>query len=128
MKRNEMTTETGRLFLDEQGIVHVTALPVGEETLEQARASVAAIWQVAEGRRRPLLLDMRQIKAQRREVREYYASQEATEKYNAVAILVGSPISKVIGNIFLGIGRLPVPTKLFSSDQEALVWLQAFLS
>ena len=128
MKRNEMTTETGTLFLDERDIVHVTALPGVEETLDQAKASVEAIWQVAEAQRRPLLLDMRQIKAQKREVRDYYASQEAAQKYRAVAILVGSPISKVIGNIFLGIGKLPVPTKLFSSDQEALVWLQAFQS
>lgn len=126
MKRNETTTETGVLFLDEQGIVHVTALPGTEETLEQAKASVAAIWQVAEAQRRPLLLDMRPVKAQRREVRDYYASQEAAQAYKAVAILVDSPISKVIGNVFLGIGKLPVPTKLFSNDQEALVWLQAF--
>ena len=128
MKRNELTTETGTLFLDPDDIVHVTSFQGVEETLDQARASVNAIRQVSEGRRLPLLLDMRPIKGQKREVREYYSSPEASASYKAVAILVGSPISKMIGNIFIGIGKLPVPTKLFSAEEEALAWLKEFRS
>lgn len=128
MQRNEMTTETGSLFLDPQGIVHVTSFPGVEETLTQAQASVAAIRKVSENTARPLLLDMRPIRSQRREVREYYNSAEAASAYKAVAILVSSPVSKMIGNIFIGIGKLPVPTKLFSAEPEALDWLKTFLS
>lgn len=127
MKRNEMGTETGTLFLDEDGIVHVTSLPGVEETLDQAKASVAAIWKVAEHNLRPLLLDMRPIRSQKREVRGYYNSAEASKHYKAVAVLVGSPISKMIGNIFIGIGKLPVPTKLFSAEAEGMEWLKGFL-
>lgn len=127
MKRNETTTETGTHFLDEDGIVHVTSFPGVEETLAQAQASIAAIRKVSENTLRPLLLDMRPIKSQRREVRDYYKSPEATTAYKAIAILVGSPISKMIGNIFIGIGKLPVPTKLFSAEPEALEWLKTQL-
>ena len=124
MKRNEVSTETGTHYLDDQGIVHTTSFQGVEETLEQAKASIVAIRQVSEGKRRPLLLDMRPIKSQKREVREYYASPEAADAYTAAAILVGSPISKMIGNIFIGIGKLPVPTKLFSGEAEAIEWLK----
>lgn len=128
MQRNEMTTETGTLFLDPQGIVHVTSYPGVEETLAQAQASVAAIRKVSDNTARPLLLDMRPIRSQRREVRDYYSSAEAVSAYKAVAILVSSPVSKMIGNIFIGIGKLPVPTKLFSAEPEAIDWLKTFLS
>ena len=127
MKRNEMVTQTGSLYLDEQGIVHVTSFQGVEETLDQAKASIAAIRQVSDGTLRPLLLDMRPIKSQTREVRNYYASPAASSAYTGVAILVGSPISRMIGNMFIGIGKLPVPTKLFSAEQEALQWLTNFI-
>lgn len=127
MKRNELTTETGKHHLDEQGIVHIVAFAGIEETLTQAKASIAGIRQVSGGVLRPLLLDMRLIKSQSREVRQYYGSPEAASAYSAIAILVGSPISRMIGNIFVGIGKLPAPTKLFSNEQEALVWLKGFI-
>ena len=127
MKRNELTTETGMLFLDDQGIVHVTSFQGVEETLDQAKASIAAIKAVSEDKLRPIVLDMRPIKGQKREVRDYYASPAASSAYAAAAILVGSPISRMIGNIFIGIGKLPVPTKLFSGEQEAIEWLKGYM-
>jgi SpoIIAA-like len=127
MKRNEVTTETGTHYLDDQGIVHITSFQGVEETLDQAKASIAAIRTVSENQRRPILLDMRPIKGQKREVRDYYASSEAADAYTAAAILVGSPISRMIGNIFIGIGKLPVPTKLFSNEEEAIEWLKGYM-
>ena len=34
-----------------------------------------------------------------------------------------SPVSRTIGNFFLGLHRAPYPTRLFSSEREALGWL-----
>jgi hypothetical protein len=127
MEQEKVVTETGTHYLDDLGIVRTTAFLGVEETLDQAKASIAAIRKVSAGKKRPLLLDMRPIKSQTREVRTYYASPEASGAYSAAAILVASPMSRMIGNMFIGIGKLPVPTRLFSTEDEAIEWLKGFL-
>lgn len=44
-----------------------------------------------------------------------------------MALLIGSPVSRMIGNFFLGINRLRVPVRLFSDEAEALEWLKRYL-
>jgi hypothetical protein len=73
----------------------------------------------------PVLADIRHVKAIEREAREVYRSRE---KYNmevtALAILVGSPLSRAIGNFFIGLSRMPMPTRLFTSEADAIRWLK----
>ena len=98
-----------------------------EDTLEVARQNVAIIAKLAAGKRRPMLIDMRAMKTQSREVRAYYTGPETTNLNLALAVLVDSPISRVIGNFFLGFNKMDLPTKLFKSEVEALAWLKGFL-
>jgi hypothetical protein len=44
-----------------------------------------------------------------------------------VALLVGSPMSRAIGNFFIGLNKPLIPTRLFVSEPEALAWLRGFL-
>ena len=45
----------------------------------------------------------------------------------AIALLVGSPLSRVIGNFFVGLNRSTFPLRLFTSEEEAIAWLRTFL-
>jgi hypothetical protein len=127
MQAAEVTRTGSTIRLDADGILRIRAFPALKDTLEGARQNVAIVAKLTAGKPRPMLLDMRALKTQSREVRAYYAGPETTSLSLAVAVLVDSPISRVIGNFFLGFKKRNLPTKLFKSEVEALAWLKGFL-
>ena len=38
-----------------------------------------------------------------------------------------SPLTRAIGNFFLGLNKPLMPTRLFTSEEEALAWLKTFV-
>ncbi len=44
-----------------------------------------------------------------------------------VTLNAGAPLSRAIGNIFMGLNKPDFPLRLFTSDAEALAWLTGFL-
>src|SRR5262245_49992741 len=90
-------TRTAKIWLDADGILRINTFPGLEDTLDDAKQNVAVCAKVAAGKRRPILIDMRNLKAQGREVRAYYTGPERTKLNLAVAILVESPMSRVYG-------------------------------
>jgi len=127
MQAAEVTRTGTTIRLDADGILRIKASPGLVDTLEDARQNVAIFAKIAAGKPRPLLIDMRAMKTQSREVRAYYTGPETLRLNLAVAVLVDSPISRVIGNFFLGFNKMELPTKLFKSEVEALAWLTGFL-
>jgi hypothetical protein len=121
-------TRTERLWLHPAGYVVAEVRPGLVAELDDAVVNVAAVGQLAAGRPRPLLLDMRaHATAATRECREYYAGAEAQKVNVAVAMLVRSNISRVIGNFFLGLNKTRFPFRMFSDVGEAVAWLGEFL-
>ncbi len=99
-----------------------------EVTLDDSRANVALCLQRNAGRRRPLLVDLRGVKSQTAEARAYLAGREGVQVSQAVGLLIGSPVSRVLGNFYLGLNKPSVPTRLFTSEEEAQAWLRSFLT
>lgn len=122
----EYTTRTSRVWLDEEGIMWEVENPGSEHHIADARENVAANATVGQGRRPPLLVDMSQAKLIKREARAFY-SREAPRVACAVALVVGSPLNRMIGNFFLGLNRPTIPVRLFSSTADAAAWLRQFL-
>ncbi|MEW5988167.1 MAG: hypothetical protein AB1791_16180 [Chloroflexota bacterium] len=122
---NVMVTRTSRVWLEPSGIVRVVILPRPTITREDGREIAAAVIEVGGGRARPLLVDIRQITHVEREARQQY--HELDGLLRAAAFVVGSPVSWVIGSFFLTLNKLPYPTRLFSSEAEAMAWLAGFI-
>ena len=127
METEEIVTQTAKIWLDENGILRVTSLPGATQTLAQAHENMSVEVQLSRGKRRPLLVDLRGMKSFDRDARAYYAGQEAAKFQSAVALLIGSPLSRVIGNFFIGFNKTVMPTRLFTLEAEALEWLKGFL-
>jgi len=72
-----------------------------------------------------VLVDLRQLKSQSAEARAELAGPRAVRVSRAVALLIGSPLSRVVGNFYLRFNRPETPTRLFSSEEEARAWLEA---
>jgi len=121
-----LDTRTERLWLHPDGYVIAEVRPGLIADLDDAIVNVSAVGKLAAGIPRPLLLDMRaHATSATRECREYYAGAEAQQVNLAVAMLVRSNISRVIGNFFLGLNRTRFPFRLFSDLGEAIAWLRA---
>lgn len=116
-----------QLWLGEDGIVRIVWIPGAEVTLENAQETMAAYLKVNQGKRRPLFVDTKSMRSLARGARTYYASEYAAQIASAVAIIIGSPVSKVLGNFYLGVSNPHLPTRLFSSEEQALEWLKEYI-
>ena len=118
---------TARFWTDADGILRGEARANVDQTLDDAKAQIALHRSDHAGRRRPILVDIRKVRSITREARAYYAGYAAAELYSAAGFIVESPLSRAIGNFFLGLSKPVFPTRLFSSEEEALVWLRQYL-
>ena len=123
----EEIVRVARLWLGDDGIVRIKHLPGAEMTLEDAKETMSAFLKITKGKICPIYCDTTQQKAMTREARNYYASEEAAKVASAVAIIVGTPVSRVLGNFYIGLSRPLIPSRIFTSEEEALDWLKGFL-
>ncbi len=120
-----LVTRTERIWLGDNGIIHAIVHPGLVTTLEDARANVRGFSRVSDRIKCGAIIDMRAHAASAtREAREYYAGPENARVVLAVALLVRSSISRLMGNFFLGLNRPPFPLKLFAEPEPALAWLK----
>ncbi len=120
-------TRACRFELDPRGFVRATMRRGLEMDLADAREALEATARISAGRRVPILVDSRWLKSQSREAREHFVGEEAARITLAVALLVGSPVSRMIGNFFLRRKAHRAPTQLFTDEDEAVAWLSRFL-
>lgn len=94
-----------------------------EMALDDAKENVSAIYEIGGRQRNRVLVDMRGVRSQTREARQYFAGPEAERATLAVALLVGSPLSRVLANFFLRLMPQRWPTALFNDEDAAITWL-----
>ena len=117
-------TETAVVQLSEDGVVIVRIRDGARQSLADARRNLAAALFEATGRRRPLLIDIRTAQPLDADVRHYYSGQKLVDNFSAIALLVdNSPFGNMMGNIYLRVARLGIPTQLFTDQSRALAWL-----
>jgi len=105
----------------ENGIVHGQFYDGAEVSLEDARENLSATGRLTQGQRRPVLVDWRAARSQSAEARALFAGPAATAVTVAVALVTSSPLSRVLGNFFLGFNRPETPARLFTSVEAARV-------
>jgi len=74
----------------------------------------------------PVFVDVTDVKTVSKEARETLATGDGIKNMSACALVVGSPVNRLLGNFFLSVSKPGVPTRLFTSKEDALVWLSTF--
>ena len=98
------------------------AVAYGLEEAQEATVLLRAAHR-AEGRRLRLIVDMRALLSFSRAARQLLQSDEQGTNTLATALMVDSGISRVVGNFIIGLNRGPIPTRLFTTEEEAREWL-----
>ena len=114
-----------RMWLRPDGVVQLAWAPRVTMALDDAIGATAAMAQLTGGRQGPLLVDMRDTGPQDRAARAAWARPSAP--LSAVALIVGSPLSRMMGNLFISANRPTTPTRLFDNEASAVAWLQKFV-
>ncbi len=124
MKKNVVKTRNAEIWIDEQGICHDIYAEGTHLTFEDTLNECRIISEMSDHKKVPILVNLNNVKYVSRESRMYYAGEEAEKIFKAVALLVGTQISRLIGSFFIGLNKPVMPVKLFTSEKEALKWLK----
>jgi hypothetical protein len=111
-------------WMGDDGIACTKVKPNVDITLEYALENTKAVSSLYVDKKFPILIDSRGIKSMSREAREHFSTRGRDSKTNAFGIVIKSPLSRVIGNFFLGLNKPAVPTRLFDNEEDALEWLK----
>lgn len=115
-------TPTSIYTIRPDGIILQKVKPGMRQDLKDAQQNMELFLRLAGGQKRPLLVDLRESGPTGPGVREYYA-QHAVHLV-ASAFLIGSSLSQMIGNFFINLNKPVSPSKLFTSEAQAIAWLK----
>ncbi|WCL81073.1 STAS/SEC14 domain-containing protein [Saprospira sp. CCB-QB6] len=119
MSQQKITTPLVDAIKLDNGIIHEVYHPTNV-TLEALEEHIAACRQ-AFGTEGCYLSDIRQLKSVCQQSRKHLANHSVAK---ASAVLVSSGFSTMVGNIFLKFNKPNFPTKLFTSKEKAMAWIE----
>jgi len=129
MKTLKEETSTQRLYWDAENGIVWGELFGNLPTEELAKENVDAQQRLRDDlnkKQTRVLIDMTQVTEIAKSARDYFANERTASIQRATALLTKSPVSRVIGNFFMGLNKPICPTRMFTDPQKALEWLQTF--
>ncbi len=129
MKELKVETSTQKLYWDSENEIAWGELFGDQGTEELARENVDAqerVRDIVSKAQTRVLIDMTAIPEISKEARDYFANERTSSIQRATALLISSPVSRVIGNFFMGLNKPISPTRLFTDPQKAIQWLHTF--
>lgn len=115
-----LLTKNAKIWKDENDIVYGVITSKDKMTLDNAIENMDAIRSLFQGKKVNLLSDVRLIKQVDKDARDYSSSVDFIANN---AIVVSSPLTKVLGNMFLAVTKPKFNGRLFTSESEAVTWL-----
>ncbi len=123
---NKIETATMTLEIKED-IVYIFVKNDADLDLDAVVEAVEERKKLQNGKKMLALVDNRAIWQISEEANKYSVSKEVGELSIAMAILSGSTLpTRLISNFFIKFNKLHCPTKMFSSEEKALAWLNSF--
>ena len=119
---HEVTHPKFRMWLRPDGIVELVWRSGAELGLEDAVAAIDEMTKLTDGRRSLLLVDIHDAGQQDRAARMAFV--RGGDLVLAVALLVSTPLSRMMGNFFLTVSKPTTPTRLFDDEAAAVAWFK----
>jgi hypothetical protein len=114
-----------RAWLRPDGIVSIVFASRVATDLGDALAAIEAITRLTGGRRSPLLVNLHASGPQDRPARAEFARRD--DVASAIALIVDTPLSRMLGNFYLTVSKPITPTRLFDDEASAVAWLLEFV-
>jgi hypothetical protein len=111
------------MTLRDDGIVLFESKLGAKETLPDAKEVVAGYETLGGGACVRAVADIRNARGVDRAARHHYAGDEMAAVVEALAVVIDSGVSKVIGNFFMALNKPAIPMRLVTSVDDAIAWL-----
>ena len=118
--------KSSKVVLRDDGIIQYSVKPLTLK-IEDAKEIVEAIGALGKQKQYPVLMSTVHDSSVNSEARFYAASKEANIYTIALAVVVQNIAQTIIGNTYIKINKPIKPTKLFTKDEDAIIWLKTFL-
>jgi len=112
----------GAVELDGEGVLLLVWYPGTVLSVDDVRAAITKINEVADGAEYPMLIDITNTQAVTRQAKSAFSTRCAASR---IALLGSNPVNRVIANFAMARRTLPCPTRFFTSRDEAMAWLSA---
>lgn len=109
-----------------EDILYCLYVPFLTITLDIAQDCIHERIKFTEGKTYPLFSDIHKIRYIDRASRIYLSEESSLTNISAESILISSQSDKISSNLYLKIHKPCIPTKQFSSKEEAIQWLHQF--
>ena len=129
MRELKEETSTQKLYWDTEKEIVWGELFTNQTTEELAKENVDAQERIRDSMNKEktrVLIDMTAVTEISKEARDYLANERTASIQRATALLIGSPVSRIIGNFFMGLNKPISPTRLFTDPRKAIQWLHTF--
>jgi hypothetical protein len=125
---NKIITRTAEITYEANTrILKLKILEGAEIELEDALQNHEASKILTKGDKFLVLVDARVSVSVSREARAYAAAPKEDDGSIASAFIITSTANKLIGNFYINVNKPEVPTKIFSTEEKAIEWLDSFL-
>ena len=121
--------ESGRQYtfkygyiLENNGILACYFYPIEVVDLEIAKHGSDERIKICKGKTYPCIFDISNVNAITKDARDYLAN-EGNELVSASAILINSPVKKMVANFFISVSRPRNLTRVFTDRESAIKWL-----
>lgn len=114
-----------KFTLRPDNIFQTECFPDTVMNLEDGKESTRITSEMIKNEPLPLLCDLTNVVKMSQECRQWFAGKEHAETFSKAALIVTSPISRIIGNFFLGLNKPLKPTRLFTNKEDAIKWLKS---
>lgn len=125
-----LSSNTAKLWLDDEGVLWYEILPDARETLDDVQENLTHAATLTGGKAVPVLYDMRQMKGIDGDALEaYYHDPKALLTTSAMAMVQESWLTNTIANLlgFRFYARARYPARSVSTIEEAYDWLRQYL-
>lgn len=123
----EIITNTVRLRLLSNGIIHYTYLPNSEvDEVEHQINHNAIVELIGKGKKYPVLVDSDEFINVTPEARKLIRELEPMIPISARALVIKSLSHRILANFYIKFHKPIVPTQIFNNYEDALKWLLNF--
>lgn len=128
MIQSMQTISVGDNFLVkvENAIMHITVVPDTFVELEMVEEVVAKQKELLSNTSILVLLDISKAAGITKEAREFTSGEQVEGLQIALALLIQSLPMRIMANFFIKFDKPPAPTKMFTSYDSAISWLESF--
>lgn len=113
--------------LRSDGIIQIEIKPNNTLQIVDGKQMVNAFAEVGGGKKYPLLFLAGDFSLASYDARKYASGKEANQYTLASVFVVKNSIQKLMGNAYITFNKPITPTKIMTSEQEAVKWLKTFL-